>query len=270
MALDFSEYFRKYEALLSQADSFFSKIEQDNPEAVKCGKGCADCCYALFDLSLIEAVYLNYHFGEKFSGAERSNILERADQADREIYRIKKKVFKASQEGADMMEIMREVALQKVRCPLLGEGDLCELYEYRPLTCRIYGVPTAFGGESHTCSRSGFKPGEKYPTVNIEKFQDMLIALSNEMARGLGSGYSDIGNILVPASMALMTDYNEGYLKIEDNDGSTPASRPATGASPDKKSEACSSCGQDESACASCSENSFTMTIGKVDDDDEE
>ncbi len=268
MALDFSEYFKKYEALLSQADSLFNKIEQDSKGLVKCGKGCSDCCYALFDLSLVEAAYLNHHFRKNFSGAELSRILERADQADREIYKIKRDIFRASQEGRDMMEIMREVAMQKVRCPLLGDDDLCELYEHRPLTCRVYGIPTAFGGQSHTCNRSGFKPGEKYPTVNIEKFQDMLIALSNEMARGLGSSYSDIGNVLVPASMALMNDYDEGYLNIKgDGPGKGAAKPPKTESG--KQSEACSSCGQDESACAGCSENSFTMTIGKADDDKE-
>ena len=263
MALDLTPYFERYEALRDNVDAIFKKVAGEYGEQVRCGKGCSDCCYALFDLTLIEALYLNHHFNRCFEGLERSRILERADTADREIHRLKRRVFKASEEGADTAEILREVAQQKVRCPLLGEDDLCVLYEHRPVTCRLYGIPTVIGESAHTCHRSGFEPGQSYPTVQMGRLQEALFELSHELVRGIRSRYSDMGNMLVPPSMALLTDYDEGYLNIADEDEELAPPAPAS----------CSSCGQDQascgqnpSGCSGCSPDQ-SVVIGQTDDD---
>ena len=36
-----------------------------------------------------------------------------------------------------------EIAATSVRCPLLDEENRCLLYDARPITCRLYGVPKA-------------------------------------------------------------------------------------------------------------------------------
>ena len=40
----------------------FAKVKEQFPDAVKCREGCADCCHALFDITLIEALYVNTRF----------------------------------------------------------------------------------------------------------------------------------------------------------------------------------------------------------------
>ncbi|THB70097.1 MAG: YkgJ family cysteine cluster protein, partial [Desulfovibrio sp.] len=187
MEFDFSEFFTKYEAIAAEADAAFNRVKQDHPDAVTCGQGCSDCCYALFDLTLIEALYLKDKFSEKLDPPTRSAVMERADEAERENYKLKRKVFKASQEGKAAMEILAEVAKMRIRCPLLDNEDNCELYEHRPITCRLYGIPMAMSGESHICGETAFEPGKQYPTANMDGFQEKLLALSQELVASLNT-----------------------------------------------------------------------------------
>ncbi len=267
MALDLTEFFKKYEAIVAEADAVFERVRQETGDKVRCQEGCGDCCHALFDLTLIEALYLNHHFNATYSGLERSRILERADEADRAGYKIKKQMFKQSQAGTSTEEILREAARAKVRCPLLNDKTLCDLYGCRPVTCRIYGVPTAIGGAAHTCGRSGFEPGGKYPTVFLDKIQDRLYLLSHELASSIGSRYGDLGSVLVPVSMALLNAYDEDYLglcapKAEPRPDFKAAVAPQ--AAPGKSAQ-CGPCDKDASACASCKDKSFSITIGGPD-----
>ena len=215
MDFDFTPYFRRYEALVKLADQAFERVAKDYPDCINCQIGCADCCHALFDLTLIEALYINHKFKEKFNGPEREALLEKANTADRQTNRIKRQAVDALQKGTNERDILAELAKKKVRCPLLNDQDSCDLYGYRPLTCRFYGVPTAIGGVGHTCGVSDFKKGEKYPTVNLDLIHQQLQQISAELVRDLESKFIKLADILVPLSMALLTLYDEEYLGID-------------------------------------------------------
>jgi Fe-S-cluster containining protein len=215
MDFDFTPYFRRYEALVRLADQAFERVAKNHPECIKCQIGCADCCHALFDLTLIEALYINQKFKEKFDGPEREALLERANSADRQTTRIKRQAVDALQKGTDERDILAELAKKRVRCPLLNDQNSCEFYGYRPLTCRFYGVPTAIGGVGHTCGVSDFKKGEKYPTVNLDLIHQQLQQISAELVKDLESKFIKLADILVPLSMALLTLYDEEYLGID-------------------------------------------------------
>ncbi|MCP4672044.1 MAG: YkgJ family cysteine cluster protein, partial [Desulfobacula sp.] len=62
MALNLKEHFVKYEALVDMVDGVFDRVKQEYPKEVFCREKCSDCCYAIFDLTLIEALYLNAKF----------------------------------------------------------------------------------------------------------------------------------------------------------------------------------------------------------------
>lgn len=212
---DLTPVFERYETVAREADAVFSRIKGEHSTCVTCHEGCSDCCHALFDLPLIEAAYLNDAFLKAFpSGAERSRVLERAHAADREVHRIKRKAFKASQAGEDVQAILTDLAAKRVRCPLLGDDGKCVLYACRPVTCRLYGVPTAIGGKGHVCGKSAFLPGKAYPTVNMDKIHERLLALSKDLAAHAASEYAEIHTVLVPVSMALITSYDAKYFGI--------------------------------------------------------
>ncbi|MBU1247306.1 MAG: YkgJ family cysteine cluster protein [Proteobacteria bacterium] len=265
MALDFTPYFKRYEAIMEKVEEAFGQIQSQTGDMVRCGKGCSDCCYALFDLTMVEAIYLSHHFRATFSGMKKSELMERADKADREVNRMKRQLFRATQEGVTTSEILRQVAETRMRCPLLGDDDLCELYEHRPLTCRSYGVPLAIGGEVRTCGKSGFQPGTPYPTIQIEKLQDSLMAISAELAKSINSRYVELGTMLLPPSMAIITEFDEEFLGVMDPGEKQPA--PAGESLPMD----CSGCdeSQGSSACSSCKDNSFSITLGGPEQDEE-
>ncbi len=215
MSVDLTSYFNKYEALVAQADGVFDRVKNAHADCVKCEEKCADCCFALFDLTLIEALYIHHKFNEKYQGSEKAELLEKSNRADRRIYKIKRKAYSDLQAGKkNEGEILAAMALERVRCPLLNEKELCDLYEYRPITCRFYGVPTAIGGAGHTCGKSGFKQGEKYPTINLDAVHSQLQQISAELLRDIKSKNIKLADLLVPLSSAVILDFDDVFLGI--------------------------------------------------------
>ena len=222
MDFDFNPYFKKYEALVAAADEVFDRVRTAHADCVKCEEKCADCCFALFDLTLIEALYINHKLNEKFKSSDKAELMEKANRADRRIFKIKRKAYKEMQAGKNEGEILAELAFERVRCPLLNDQELCDLYDYRPMTCRFYGIPTAIGGAGHTCGKSGFEKGKQYPTVNLDVILSQLQQLSAEVVKDIESKHLKLVDLLVPLSMALTTDYNDNYFGIGAEDSELP------------------------------------------------
>lgn len=225
MDFDFSPYYEKYEKLVAASDAAFERVKQAHAECVNCSEGCADCCHAVFDLTLIEALYLNHRFNQVFKGDAKVGLEEKANRTDRLMAKIKRRAQEDLLAGRPETEILTDLARERVRCPLLNTKDLCDLYRYRPLTCRFYGIPTAIAGGGHTCGLSGFKEGETYPTVNLDTIHARLQELSAELVRDLKSRYIKLADILVPLSTALITEYDEIYFGLKDDPGDEPAPR---------------------------------------------
>ncbi|MDX1708968.1 MAG: YkgJ family cysteine cluster protein, partial [Desulfobacterales bacterium] len=123
MDFDFTPYYKKYEALVSKGDEAFERVRQAHAECVKCEEKCADCCHALFDLTLIEALYINHKFNEKIKGSQKAALLEKANRADRRVHKLKRQAYKDLQDGKSEDEILAGLARERVRCPLLSEAD---------------------------------------------------------------------------------------------------------------------------------------------------
>jgi len=215
MNIDFTPFFKQYEELSRKADSAFKRVSSEYQECVRCKVGCSDCCHALFDLTLIEAIYINHKFNTLFNGEKRDKLIEKANETDRKVYKIKRKAYKELESGKNENDILAEMAQEKVRCPLLNDQEKCDMYEYRPITCRFYGIPTSIGGQGYTCGESGFVKGKQYPTVNLDMIHKELYTISGELAGAVQSKYSNLSEILVPLSMALLTVYDEEYLGLK-------------------------------------------------------
>lgn len=170
-----SRLFQKYEILLSEIGSVFRRVQETHSDCVRCRAGCTDCCYAAFELFPIEAAYLSYHFHQRLKRKERREVLRRAEKALLEIARIREGIKDKESEALQMM------AEARIRCPLLSDQGHCLLYEYRPITCRLYGIPTAIRGVGHTCGKSGFEKGTIYSTVNLDLIHEKLFTLSVEL-----------------------------------------------------------------------------------------
>ncbi len=215
MALDLKEHFVKYEAIVSMIDQIFKRVKEEYPKEVFCREKCSDCCYAIFDVTIIEALYINHKFNEKFNGTEKLSLIDKASKTDRVLAKLKRNIQKELKDGKNEVELLAKMGKERVRCPLLGENDLCILYDSRPITCRLYGIPTSSAGMSHICGRTNFKEGGKYPTVNTDKIYSQLQLISAEMIKAIESKNIRMHEMLIPISMALITNFSEEYLGVD-------------------------------------------------------
>lgn len=96
--------------------------------------GCEDnCCQSLFfHHTHIEKEYLLYAF-DRLESDKKNNILKKAEEYCR-------KTFPAN----------GDIRSLKIICPL-NENGQCILYPYRPMICRLHGLP-------HEIRRPGFNP----------------------------------------------------------------------------------------------------------------
>jgi Fe-S-cluster containining protein len=207
--------FQEYEQLVAQTDQLFHRVKEQFPKEVACASGCSSCCHAAFDLSLVEAMALNRAFNREFDfGIRRSAILQAASDTDRQLTRLKHHYFQQAKQGMSDEEILTEAARERVRCPLLGLDDTCLLYDHRPITCRLYGIPTSIHGKAHVCGQCHFQKGASYPTVAMDRIQDRLADLSRRIGAAVGSRFRELHRVYVPVSMALVTRYDDAYLGI--------------------------------------------------------
>ncbi|RJQ79364.1 MAG: hypothetical protein C4519_11000, partial [Desulfobacteraceae bacterium] len=154
------DLFDDFRSLLRQVDVIFHKVQAEFPAEVRCRPGCTDCCRACFDVSLVEAAYLRLHW-QKLPSETQQEIATRAGLASAEWRRHCAELPRAGSSRA-------AIATWRIACPLLADEGSCALYSHRPITCRVYGLPTVFDGSGHVCGFSGFDPGRSYPTVKLD------------------------------------------------------------------------------------------------------
>ncbi len=167
--------FEELEAFLKEIDQKFQEVNRRYRREVRCKKGCAHCCYAPFDLSFVEALYMRRAF----------LLLPR--RLRREITRRLDKYKKAWESSVPKPVNPFLLAKVKLRCPFLNEKDLCELYQARPATCRMYGIPILVEEETFVCPHSGFEPGKTYPTVLLNEVFKRLSEMSEKILPGSGN-----------------------------------------------------------------------------------
>lgn len=157
--------FAKLENLFEFVDQAVSSICEQHPDEVKCAPGCADCCHAVFDVSFVEAAYLASHL------KEHPALIEQ----------LKGPAQEAAVAFEQLVKSGEDVSAARIRCPLLGEDDLCLAHPFRPINCRTYGTPTSIQGKGHVCGLSGFDKDCTYPTIDLFPLQESLTGYSTEL-----------------------------------------------------------------------------------------
>jgi Fe-S-cluster containining protein len=121
--------------LLRRADAAYRSVQAARPERVPCRRGCRDCCLGLFDVTLADRDLLRE--GLAASAPEvRADIEARASAVVRS-HGLGETLAGWSEERIDALCD----AAGDVACPVLGPEGECRLYEHRPLTCRLSGIP---------------------------------------------------------------------------------------------------------------------------------
>ena len=179
--MDFSYLFEPYDRQVSLADKSFERIAGEYADCIKCKPGCADCCHAVFGLFLVEAVFIKNDF-DQLGEKEKADALKRGLAAEKDLKTLERTLEEFKDDRSMSAYAM---AKTKIRCPLLDDDNACILYPYRPITCRVYGIPTMVQGIPRICGTSGFQKDEAYPFFNVNGVQKELFHLSKDLLENL-------------------------------------------------------------------------------------
>jgi Fe-S-cluster containining protein len=133
------------QALVQIVDSALADAARRSGKWLVCRPGCTQCCMGVFPINQLDAVRL------------RQGLVNLEDcapeRADRVRQRARESVARLSKdfpgdpasglldEGKEAEQRFAEFADDEP-CPALDrETGLCELYEARPMTCRVFGPP---------------------------------------------------------------------------------------------------------------------------------
>src|SRR5213593_63159 len=122
-------------------DEWFKQIRQRYASQMQSGKGCTACSYGLFDISLADALEVAQGFGELATPLQE-RVCSKGAELYREIRRAAPDAVEPLMFAEDDPRIDQIVDEAKSPpCPFLGGGGECLIYEHRPLSCRLEGVP---------------------------------------------------------------------------------------------------------------------------------
>lgn len=202
-----------YRELVEAADLAFEEVSGAHPDFVRCTRGCDDCCHAVFGLFLVEAACLH----EAFQGVEasrRGSAMDRCAEADLAAARLESELRASRHEPGRAGRMM---SVERIPCPLLTESRDCLLYHARPLTCRIYGIPTVIQSSLKVCGRSGFSRNGRFGAFNLDLAQRRLVEISTAMIEDIEAADTEKASLLVSVSKALRSPVHEiieeSYLK---------------------------------------------------------
>ncbi len=132
--VDLGRYFEEYEAIVAHIETGLQGVKQDAHPAKRCGRDNTTCCHEQVDLTLVEAIYLSYRMNRHLKGEDRIEAIRRALDYS-----------KAGETGAQPDRPKKRLPSQEANetrsalCPL-SQDDICLIYEYRPLSCRLHGI----------------------------------------------------------------------------------------------------------------------------------
>jgi len=129
----------QYRQLLAGVDAWFARCQSLLGGGSGC-RGCAECCRGLFDITLLDAFLLRQGF-DRLPATTREAVLEKSRPI---LTRLQERF-----PGVDQPYLLSKLPAvqlplpgeEDTPCPLLDDAGRCLLYEQRPLTCRLYGLP---------------------------------------------------------------------------------------------------------------------------------
>lgn len=131
--------------LIQIVDAALADATHKSGSWLACRPGCTQCCIGVFPINQLDALRLNRGLRKlgKDSPQRAAAIRERARES---IARLSPDfpgnpvtgILDDSEEAADRFEDLGN----DQPCPALDpRTGLCELYEHRPMTCRVFGPP---------------------------------------------------------------------------------------------------------------------------------
>lgn len=136
------EILKRNKELLSQVDAWFSRCMETFPEHIACQSGCSACCRGTFDITLLDAYYLKRGF-DALPVPVKDAVLAKCRERlalMREHWPELDHPFVLNYRPEEDWELLMPDE-DETPCVLLGDDGRCLVYENRPMTCRLHGIP---------------------------------------------------------------------------------------------------------------------------------
>ena len=136
------ELLERYGELLREVDRWFSGCVRRHGDLIACGRGCSACCRGLFDITILDALYLRSGIDALPEAIKQSLRLKAADSlanlsACNPSFAEPWILNRIPED--EWEELMPES--DETPCLLLAEDGSCLVYGQRPMTCRLNGIP---------------------------------------------------------------------------------------------------------------------------------
>jgi Fe-S-cluster containining protein len=140
----------EYKNLLARIDGWFDRsLAAAAPGQIACARGCSACCRGLFDITLLDALLLQQGLGtlpEKVRKASLEKSRHRLDELRGRWPGFAAPYLLNAMPDEEWTEMPED---DETPCPLLGPDGACLAYPWRPMTCRLHGLPNIdLSGES--------------------------------------------------------------------------------------------------------------------------
>lgn len=136
------EILNEYGLLLSQVDTWFAGCMDMFPASISCKPGCYACCRGLFDITMLDAYYLKKGFDLlPLETKAKVMVKVRAQLISlKKLWPELEMPFTLNHRPDDEWEMLMPEE-DETPCVLLADDGRCLLYESRPMTCRLHGIP---------------------------------------------------------------------------------------------------------------------------------
>jgi len=132
-------------ALVQIVDGALADVAQRSGEWLVCRLGCTQCCVGVFPINQLDAKRLRDGFAalEKSDPKRAARVRERSrDAVERLSHDFPGDAATGILDEGELAEKRFADFANHEPCPVLDpETGACELYEARPMTCRVFGPP---------------------------------------------------------------------------------------------------------------------------------
>jgi Fe-S-cluster containining protein len=147
-------------SLFQRAERWFQRGRAALLESLPCGQGCTHCCHGPFAITLLDQLELRQ--GLKTLPAQiQDDIHARArrqvETMEAAFPALHQSPYLDEWEERESDDLVNQFS--DLPCPALSSNGRCLVYAYRPLTCRMMGLPVESHGLVHgACEVQTFVP----------------------------------------------------------------------------------------------------------------
>ena len=211
----------QYGKLLQEVDEWFETCLRRHSELIACHLGCSECCRGLFDITVLDALYLKRGFDQLPLSVQQSVQVKAAGRLDgiTALWPDFIRPWTLNHIPEAQWDLMMPED-DETPCALLSDQGVCLVYTHRPMTCRLNGIPMVdTSGEElfdEWCSLNfaGSDPvgleDIRHPFIDL--FTQELLLFREMMRRIFGKAVSELDTII---SAAVFLDQKSvGMLRI--------------------------------------------------------